>query len=441
MITLKIPKLLAQEIKNDLMRSHLFAFERVGFVFTRLSPSQDGKNPIILATAYVPVPDEDYIDDPDVGARINSMAIRKVMQRVLMTGEGAFHVHIHDHDDEPALSYTDKNELRPMMQSIRNAAPQSAHGLLVLSRDAAYAEALLPNTLQFRSIAKIIVIGFALGLLAGSVTSPAGNERFSRQSFLGESAERTIASYRVGIIGLGGGGSHIAQQLTHVGFSAFSLFDADVVESSNLNRLVGATQVDATKGASKVEVAARLIRGVNPDAHVDKILSRWQDSPDRLKACDIVFGCVDSFAERRDLEIVTRRYLIPYIDIGLDVHQSGGEPPRMAGQVILSMPGELCMACLGFLTEAKLARETEQYGAAGPRPQVIWANGVLASTAVGVAIDLITDWTHMLRGPVYLSYDSNTGCVQTHKRLEYVKGVRCQHFSLSQLGEPTFTRL
>lgn len=441
MITFKIPKLLAQEIKNDLMRSHPFAFERVGFVFTRLNPSQDGKNQIILATAYEPVPDEDYINDPDVGARINSTAIRRVMQRVLTTGEGAFHVHIHDHDDEPSLSYTDKKELRPMMQSIRNAAPQSAHGLLVFSRDAAYSEALLPKTQQFRSIAKIIVIGFALGLLAGSVTNPAGNERFSRQSFLGESAEQKIACYRVGIIGLGGGGSHIAQQLAHVGFSAFSLFDPDVVESSNLNRLVGATQVDATKGASKVEVAARLIRGVNPGAKIDKIPSRWQDVPDRLRACDIVFGCVDSFAERRDLEIATRRYLIPYLDIGLDVHQFGEEPPRMAGQVILSMPGELCMACLGFLTEAKLVREAEQYGAAGPRPQVIWANGVLASTAVGIAIDLITDWTQTLRGPVYLSYDSNTCCVQPHKRLEYVKGVQCPHFSLSQLGEPTFTRL
>jgi hypothetical protein len=98
------------------------------------------------------------------------------------------------------------------------------------------------------------------------------------------------------------------------------------------------------------------------------VKSRWQDTPERLRARDIIFGCVDSYAERRDIEIATRRYLIPYVDIGLDVHQTGDEPPRMAGQVILSMPGELCMSCLGFLTETKLAREAEQYGAAGVRP-------------------------------------------------------------------------
>jgi hypothetical protein len=441
MITFRIPKSLDREIRDDLSRTHPFAFERVGFVFTKLSLSQDGKSAIILVTAYEPVPDEDYIDDPDVGARINSTAIRRVMQRVLTTGEGAFHVHIHDHDDTPALSYTDRSELRPMMQSIRNAAPQSAHGLLVLSRNAAYAEALIPKAAQFRPITKIIVVGFAMCLLAGGVTSSEGKERFSRQSFLGEFAEQQIINYRVGIVGLGGGGSHISQQLAHVGFSRFSLFDADVVETSNLNRLVGATQTDAKTGVSKVEVASRIIHGVNPDAQIDKVKSRWQDAPDHLRACDIIFGCVDSFAERRDLEIAARRYLIPYLDIGLDVHKSGKEPPRMAGQVILSMPGELCMSCLGFLTEAKLAREAEQYGAAGPRPQVVWANGVLASSAVGIAIDLITNWTQSLDGPVYLSYDSNTSCVQPHKRLEYVKGLRCSHFSISQLGNPTFTRL
>jgi tRNA A37 threonylcarbamoyladenosine dehydratase len=39
-------------------------------------------------------------------------------------------------------------------------------------------------------------------------------ERLSRQSFLGQSSDEILAHCRVGIIGLGGGGSHIAQQLS-----------------------------------------------------------------------------------------------------------------------------------------------------------------------------------------------------------------------------------
>lgn len=423
------------------MRAHSFASERVGFIFTRLSYLSGNKTAIVLGTGYEAVSDDDYIDDPGVGARINSTAIRRVMQRVLTTGEGAFHIHIHDHDGAPAPSYVDREEIRPLMKSIRNAAPLSIHGLLVLSRDAGYAEALLPESSKFHPVTRITVVGFPMSLLAHHAPISKQAERFSRQSFLGSSAEQNIAAYRIGIVGLGGGGSHIAQQLAHVGFSTFSLFDMDVVERSNLNRLIGGTQADARAGTAKVEAAARLIKGVNPGAKSEKIKSRWQEAPDQLHACDIVFGCVDSYAERRDIEIASRRHLIPFVDIGLDVHQFGDEPPRMAGQVILSMPGYPCMSCLGFLTEAKAAREAEQYGAAGPRPQVVWANGLLASSAVGIVIDLITDWTQSLRGPVYLSYDSNTSTIQPHKRLQYIDSQHCPHFPLSQVGEPTLKRL
>jgi len=69
------------------------------------------------------------------------------------------------------------------------------------------------------------------------------------------------------------------------------------------------------------------------------------------------------------------------------------------------------MRCFGFLTEERLSQEAARYGDVGPRPQVVWANGALASTAVGVAVDLLTDWTKALRTPVYLSYDGNRGTV------------------------------
>ena len=427
-------------MRNSLMHPHPFAFERVGFMYAKLARSSNNMD-IILGVDYEEIQDQNYIEDPTVGARINSTAIRAAMQRVLTSGEGAFHVHIHDHNGIPGLSSTDREELRPVMRSIRNAAPHSVHGLLILSRNGAYAEVLTPETTEFHQVEKVSVLGFPMILSRGYAPRSKSRDRSTRQSFLGTAAEESIDSCHVGIVGLGGGGSHIAQQLAHVGFSSFSLFDEDVVESSNLNRLVGGTEMDAKAQTPKVEVASRLIRGVNPGARIEQIKSRWQTAPEHLHACDIVFGCVDSYADRRDLETTARRYLIPYIDIGLDVHQCDDEPPRMAGQVILSMPDHPCMTCLGFMTDSKLAREAERYGAAGPRPQVVWANGVLASCAVGVAVDLITDWTKSLRGPVYLSYDSNISSLQPHKRLQYLGTKSCPHFPINQVGPPTFKPL
>jgi hypothetical protein len=89
-----------------------------------------------------------------------------------------------------------------------------------------------------------------------------------------------------------------------------------------------------------------------------------------------------------------------YIDIGMDVH--GKERPVIGGQVILSSPGGLCMKCMGFLTDEKLGQEAARYGNAGAHPQVVWPNGVLASTAVGLAVDLVADWTRLRRYHAYL---------------------------------------
>ena len=98
--------------------------------------------------------------------------------------------------------------------------------------------------------------------------------RLARQSFHGPNSDSVLASCRVGLVGFGGGGSHIAQQLAHVGVGAFVVVDPDVVEDTNLNRLVGATAADVERGTAKGEIAERVIRGVNPKARVAKVRDR-----------------------------------------------------------------------------------------------------------------------------------------------------------------------
>jgi len=264
-------------------------------------------------------------------------------------------------------------------------------------------------------------------------------DKYSRQSFLGKSAQSTIERAVIGVAGLGGGGSHIVQQLAHVGFRNYVIFDPDRAEDPNWNRLIGATTSDFVEGILKIKIAERLIKGLNCNATVTAFDQRWQDKPEPLRTCDVIFGCVDGFSERRELEAFARRYMIPLIDIGMDVHCVGNEPPKMGGQVILSMPGGPCMFCLGFLNELALAREAERYGDAGPRPQVVWPNGVLASTAVGIAIDLLTDWTRSLRNVVYMSYDGNRGTIQPHIRLQYLSNNVCIHYPLNQVGDPVLS--
>ncbi len=260
------------------------------------------------------------------------------------------------------------------------------------------------------------------------------SERYKRQSFLGEHSQEVIERTAVGVVGLGGGGSHVVQQLAHIGFKQYALYDPQTAERSNLNRLIGATIKDI--GLEKLNIARRVINGLQPDAKISANLKRWQETPEALMACDLIFGCLDTFQDRDEIETFCRRHLILYIDIGMDVHQVENDPPRMAGQVILSAPGFACMKCLGFITPEKLAMEAAKYGVAGTRPQVVWPNGILASTAVGVAVNCLTNWTGILKVPIYLSYDGNLGFVTEHPRLQFNVPAQCEHYPLASVGQP-----
>lgn len=257
------------------------------------------------------------------------------------------------------------------------------------------------------------------------------SERYSRQSFLGADAESRISRCTIGLVGLGGGGSHCAQQLAHVGFQRYVIYDYDFVEESNLNRLVGGTVLDARAESPKLYVARRTIYGLQPNATVKGYPCRWQEKPEPLRGCQIVVGCVDSYLARQELEIACRRYLMHYIDIGMDVHGT-----VVAGQVLLSSPGGLCMRCMGFLTDEKLAEEARKYGDAGHRPQVVWPNGVLASTAVGLAVDLITNWTNRRLSHAYLVYDGNECKLGESPMLRGRSGAVCPHYYDTEVGDP-----
>ena len=262
--------------------------------------------------------------------------------------------------------------------------------------------------------------------------------RLDRQSFLGADSDHVLSAATIGIIGLGGGGSHIVQQLAHLGIGGFVLVDPDVIDLTNTNRLVGGTLADVDEILSKVEIARRLIRGVQPEARVKLFKSDWRAVLDELKDCDVLVGAVDSFKDRDQIERFARRFMIPYVDVGMDVLDLAEKGFLVNGQVILSSPGGHCFRCCNFITDERLAREAETYGAAGGRPQVIWANGVLASTAVGLVVELLTPWHKASTVLVYLEYDGNRKSVSVSHWAAALETQRCTHYFDDETGDPAF---
>lgn len=79
---------------------------------------------------------------------------------------------------------------------------------------------------------------------------------------LGDKGFEKLNSSHVLVVGLGGVGGYVAEQLTRAGIGELTIVDGDVVSQSNMNRQLLALQ--STQGKPKAEVMAARLRDINP---------------------------------------------------------------------------------------------------------------------------------------------------------------------------------
>tara|TARA_R110000787_G_scaffold284415_1_gene398097 strand:+ start:21622 stop:23034 length:1413 start_codon:yes stop_codon:yes gene_type:complete len=176
------------------------------------------------------------------------------------------------------------------------------------------------------------------------------DDAFARQALaFGPAVNVILRRLKIGVVGCGGTGSAVAMLLGRLGVGQIALFDDDIVEVTNLNRLHGATRADADAMRPKVEVVARELArsglGVRaiPIAH----LADSREARDTLLSCDIVFGCTDDHAGRMFLNRLAYFYLRPVIDLGLAISPRSpeGDVASMIGRVTVLRPGTACLLC------------------------------------------------------------------------------------------------
>lgn len=161
LIHVKMTRQVYDRMSTDLDRAHPFAYERVGFMFTRQNAAgNDGL--LLLVTEYVPVPDDRYINDRRVGARIDSAAIRSVMERALSTREGILHVHRHEHRGPPRFSRVDRSALGKLVPSFHNIGGDAAHGAVVFSLDASAGMVWMTKEGPPRKVTKVSIVGYPI---------------------------------------------------------------------------------------------------------------------------------------------------------------------------------------------------------------------------------------------------------------------------------------
>lgn len=245
------------------------------------------------------------------------------------------------------------------------------------------------------------------------------DDRYSRQeAFFGKEGQNKLGRLRIAVVGLGGIGSHVAQQLAYLGIRNFVLIDHDKVDGSNLNRSVGAGEKDV--GKYKVDVIKRLIESVQSKSDIKCIDGGLftRAALDEIQKCDFVFGCVDEDGVRVVLLEACCAFQKPYIDLATDVPEEGA----FGGRLILTGIGKGCPKCREeldddeidwyFSTSEQRKEKEHIYGirkrALGDTgPSVIFLNGIVAS--VGVQ-EFATYINPAIRQPIpYLVYRGNMG--------------------------------
>ncbi|NQT37791.1 MAG: ThiF family adenylyltransferase [Planctomycetes bacterium] len=266
--------------------------------------------------------------------------------------------------------------------------------------------------------------------------------RFDRNvRFFGNTGQERLRTAKVAIVGIGGLGTHVVQQLTHLGVGHLVAIDDEDLDESNLNRYVGTRHNDVIRRTHKVDIAERLVKEIDPSIDVTKIHNslRSKQAFTALPGVDCVFGCLDNDGARLILTELCSAHTLPLFDLASEIIPD--QPPLYGGRVAACVDGTACLACMDLIDfdeartdldspQSRQDREDlygvdrEHLGHAGP--SVIAINGTVASLAVTEFFLWLTGIRHPKR---LLEYRGNLGIVTKNtdppnEDCHYCKAIR-----------------
>lgn len=282
---------------------------------------------------------------------------------------------IHNHGGTNSVGFSDDDiaSHRRGYPALLDVARGMPVGALVFARGAIAGDLWLPGPAQ-AELSHAAVVGARRQLLYPA--PPRGamrNAMYDRQARLfGDSGQELLRGCRVGIIGLGGAGSILAELLGRLGVGEFVLADPDLAESTNLPRLIAAYGADAIVPSwiparfrkyfqrSKVAIAARNIRRANANAKITMLQRDFLegDVAAQFTDCDYLFLAADTMGARLLFNAIVHQYGIPGVQVGAKV------PVNKDGQVgdvfcvsRTVTPDLGCLWCNGLISPSKLQDE------------------------------------------------------------------------------------
>lgn len=140
--------------------------------------------------------------------------------------------------------------------------------------------------------------------------------RYNRQIILpeiGEAGQQKLRNASVIVIGAGGLGCPVLQNLAAAGVGKIGIVDGDIIEETNLHRQLLYNLLDC--GKSKAKTAAEKIKLLNPDVEVE-VFNTFFSKNNALKIVanyQIIVDCTDTIAVRYLINDVSVHQKIPVV--------------------------------------------------------------------------------------------------------------------------------
>jgi molybdopterin-synthase adenylyltransferase len=375
-----------------------------------------GSRTRLLIREAFPAPPQSCDEQGPYRVSVSAKFIAPLLKRARNEGWSLIMAHTHPFSDGPVgFSTVDDDGETAVFPTIFGRAADRPHGSVVLGLNQVTARLWRSAIEPPEPVDRIVECGrnWRVSLPIPPPQQSSSEEYDRSVRAFGAEGQAAIASLRFGIVGLGGTGSIIAQELAHLGATTVKLLDFDRVERSNLNRLIGANRDSV--GKPKAELAAQNVRSISESVTAEPIVGDVLKASDaaRLLDCDLIFCCTDSHGSRAVLNQLSYQYMIPVIDMGVRIQVVGGKVTDVAGRVQMLGPGLPCLVCHGFLdpeqvrrdllTDEARARDPYIVGASEPQPAVVSLNGTVASMAVTMMLAVVAGMPSSARHQVLIA--------------------------------------
>ena len=274
-----------------------------------------------------------------------------------------------------------------------------------------------------------------------------------RQRAFGPGLREAAEQIRVGVLGVGGLGLLVVEQLARAGFRRFVLIDPDTVEETNLNRLSGVTRRDL--GRPKVRVASRLIRqalvslGLVPEiSALSQDIYSSTAAQRALARCDLILAVTDNDLSRTQALQLALEHGREYLQAGTDITLAkDGAIIGLKAEVTGAEIGRYCPICSGRLSPGQASIEARAY-AGGEVAARALSEGYIPDVAAPAVMSLNAIAAGMLVMEIQrraagigvrdlLQLDLQSGTLLARERLSM--GIDCQVCGAAE-GAPTCDR-